>query len=334
MNATQCSQTEILAGAIALGEASDAERDDYRRHLAACGECVAAIGGEREIERTMQLVAAARDAESWEPDIRAALRAGQRGRRRSWRLAAAVVSACAILAIGTNAVLRAGGKDVATQRAVNVAYQEPKASSDRRTPAKAAARVQPRGVPEHRLVVVHNTVTLRPATSSVPPAAAAPKSVVARAEATRTTKAHAAIRRPLVVAALTPSERDRRSVAALRTGGTAPPPDPHAESIAVIPSTVAVRDVFPLGGENAIVPHPTAIAYSENAEGTTAFQVSVDEHGAPVKCTITKPSGYLVLDEAVCRAAMHARYSPRTINGRPVPSSYSDAFTFRSRYDQ
>jgi outer membrane biosynthesis protein TonB len=62
--------------------------------------------------------------------------------------------------------------------------------------------------------------------------------------------------------------------------------------------------------------------------------VSVDERGTPVKCTITKPSGYLVLDVAVCKAAMHARYTPRTINGRPVPGIYRDAFTFRSNDEE
>jgi TonB family protein len=133
-----------------------------------------------------------------------------------------------------------------------------------------------------------------------------------------------------VVADLAPSQRDKRSIAALRTSETAPPPEQHAESIAVIPQSVVIHDAVPLGGENAIVPRPPAIAYDENAEGTTAFELSIDERGVPVKCTITKPSGYVVLDEAVCRAAMHARFTPRTINGRPVASVYRDAFVFRS----
>ena len=93
---------------------------------------------------------------------------------------------------------------------------------------------------------------------------------------------------------------------------------------------VVTRDAAPLGGENAIVPHPTAIAYYENAEGTTAFEVSIDERGAPVKCTNVKSSGFVVLDEAVCRAAMRVRYAPRTINGRAVPGVYRDALTFQA----
>ena len=78
------------------------------------------------------------------------------------------------------------------------------------------------------------------------------------------------------------------------------------------------------------VPRPPAIAYDERAEGTTAVDVSVDDRGIPVKCTIAKSSGWMVLDVAVCRAVMHARYSPRTMNGRPVDGIYHDAFTFRS----
>jgi TonB family protein len=60
---------------------------------------------------------------------------------------------------------------------------------------------------------------------------------------------------------------------------------------------------------------------------------TVDDRGVPTKCTITKASGYLVLDEAVCRAAMRARFVPRTINGRAVLGIYRDAFTFRSSDD-
>ncbi len=70
MNNTTCVQAETLAGAVALGEAGDDERDAYRRHLIACRSCLAELGGEREIERTMRLVALARDAERWEPGAR------------------------------------------------------------------------------------------------------------------------------------------------------------------------------------------------------------------------------------------------------------------------
>ncbi len=43
---------------------------------------------------------------------------------------------------------------------------------------------------------------------------------------------------------------------------------------------------------------------------STSFDVTVDERGTPLQCTITKSSGFRVVDRSVCRAAMHARYSP------------------------
>jgi len=89
------------------------------------------------------------------------------------------------------------------------------------------------------------------------------------------------------------------------------------------------NEAAPLGGETAINPQPPMIAYAEGAEGTTAFEVLIDERGMPTKCVITKPAGYRFLDEAVCKAAMKARYSPKTLDGRPVPGLYRDAFTFR-----
>ena len=79
-----------------------------------------------------------------------------------------------------------------------------------------------------------------------------------------------------------PSQRDERSVSALRTVGTAPPAPQRAESIAVMPAPGITRDAVPLGGEYAIVPHPPAIAYYERRRGyDRVLEVSVDERGAP-----------------------------------------------------
>ncbi|HEX8805370.1 MAG TPA: energy transducer TonB, partial [Candidatus Aquilonibacter sp.] len=55
-----------------------------------------------------------------------------------------------------------------------------------------------------------------------------------------------------------------------------------------------------------------------------------DEHGVATKCTITKHSGYRVLDDAVCKAAMAVNYLPRLVNGKATPGVYRDAFTFRA----
>jgi hypothetical protein len=79
-----------LAGAIALGEAGDAERNAYRQHLSVCRRCVVSIGGEREIERVMSLVAEAREQEHWQPQARGLFsHAKKRGPALRWGAAAA-----------------------------------------------------------------------------------------------------------------------------------------------------------------------------------------------------------------------------------------------------
>lgn len=322
-----CSRAEVLAGAIALGEATDAERDEYRRHLAGCSPCIGALGGERDIERTAATVAAARDSEVWQPELRAALSRASVPAGRPWRWAAAALALAAVAAGLRVAAVRqpVASETVAVHRVAPIVQPHRPAAHapvPRKPQAVAAAPAQT------RMVVVHNVVTLkRPAATAH--AATAPQA---------NNLAQAAHRLPVErppsnVTNLRPSASDREAVAALRTNQSISPPDQHAESLAVAPQNIVIRDVVPLGGENALVPWLPAIAYSENAQGTTAFEVSVDDRGLPVKCTITKASGYLVLDEAVCRAAMRARYSPRTVNGRPVPGSYRDAFTFRSGDD-
>ncbi|MGA8574687.1 MAG: energy transducer TonB [Candidatus Cybelea sp.] len=91
-----CGAAERLAGAIALDEACDAEREVYRKHLAACPQCVSELGGEREIERVMTSVARARDDERWEPDLRPAL-ARSRVARPRWSAMAAVAAAAMVI---------------------------------------------------------------------------------------------------------------------------------------------------------------------------------------------------------------------------------------------
>ncbi|MBV8374642.1 MAG: energy transducer TonB [Candidatus Eremiobacteraeota bacterium] len=320
----ECVRAETLAGAIALGEATDTERDAYRRHLADCSTCVALLCGEREIERVVRVVREARDGESWEPDLRAALQARAATRRIAWGFGLSGALIAVAISLGVHALVAAGIPNHAPIQSATVAYSGIPVVLERRSHRAPAAVLQHAPSPDRKLVVLHNVVTLNrpPVAAKVAPVrhAAHPSSPVT----------HQSSVAAQAVAAITPSERDESAIAALRTTATTAPPAARAESIAMVPNLAVVRDVMPIGGDTAIVPHPSAIAYDEGAQGTTAFEVSVDEHGTPVKCTITKPSGYLVLDDAVCKAAMHARYSPRTINGRPVAGIYRDAFTFRT----
>jgi TonB family protein len=324
-----CVRAETLAGAIALGEATDAEREAYRRHLAQCRTCVTSLCGEREIERVVRIVQDARDGESWEPDLRAALQARSASRRMAWSFGLSGALIAVAVSLGVHALVAAGIPNRATaDNRSAVAAQGVRVALERRSNHAAAPVVQHPPPVNHRLVVLHNIVTLnRPAVA----AKAAPVRPAAHPSPPVTHRSSGVSED---VAALVPTERDESAIATLRTTATAAPPPARAESIAMVPNVIIVRDVMPIGGDTAIVPHPSAIAYDEGAEGTTAFEVSVDERGTPVKCTITKPSGYLVLDVAVCKAAMHARYSPRTINGRPVSGVYRDAFTFRTSDDE
>jgi TonB family protein len=248
-----CTRAEILAGTLALGEASESDRDAYRRHVAGCPRCLANLGGERDIERVMAVVAEARDAEQWEPRLRAPAHNPQTQWRRAWSWAAALAAV---------AILSFAGQRLAEQR---------------HSGAAGAG---------HALVVVHNVVTL-------------------------------------------PSAGDKRSIAAIGTQ-SAPKAEQRAESLAMAPAGSANRDVMPVGGDAAIVPHPPVSAYAQDADGTTAIEVMVDQHGRPLKCTIAESSGSAVLDDSVCRAAMRVRYTPRSVDGRAAMGTYRDAFTFRS----
>jgi TonB family protein len=308
-----CRDAEIAAGAIALGEAGELERDAYRLHLSRCAHCVETLGGERDIERTMQRVSDARDAETWQPAVSPMRERSRRTAGFGWSITA--VAAAVAVAVWVAAPRPAPSSHATIVAAAVRTIPIQTHQSKRVAPAvshRASAVVA--AVPEHKTVVVHDvaqpTVTppLHHAAVAHAKAADAPKPPAAKA----------------------PTSSDERIVA--DTGTTAVPQQTqHAESLALLPPVI--RDVTPVGGVNAIVPHPARIAYYENAEGSTAIDVSVDERGTPMKCTVTKPSGFVVLDDSVCAAAMRVRYLPRTVNGRAVEGSYHYAYGFREGDD-
>ncbi|HEY6325169.1 MAG TPA: zf-HC2 domain-containing protein [Candidatus Cybelea sp.] len=113
MTRCDCARAETLAGAIALGEADEAQRDAYRSHLATCERCRADLGGEREIERVMATVGEARGAERWEPDLRGA-RMRARARYGTWRWVAALAAAAALI-VGVRALERPPSSTVVAQ---------------------------------------------------------------------------------------------------------------------------------------------------------------------------------------------------------------------------
>src|SRR5271155_2569656 len=159
----ECVQAETLAGAIALGEATDTERDIYRRHLAACKPCIDAFGGEREIERVMATVALAREDERWEPDLRSAVRDRQRATRRAWGFGFGAAAAALAASLGIHALVATSVAPLATvAQAPSVQDYGPiqHVALEQRP---VAARI-PAPAPQKVYVVQHNVVTLaRPA---------------------------------------------------------------------------------------------------------------------------------------------------------------------------
>ena len=326
-----CSRAEVLAGAIALGEATEVEREEYRKHIATCASCIAALGGEREIERVMAAVAQARDAETWEPIPR---RPGERSRTRAWRTGAAVLAAAVIVSLGAHtllaSVVRAPAiepKTVAVEHTTSFHVALEHRARVAATPAPVAKTTQR----PPSMMVIHNVIERHG------------NAVTQTTTTTQTTTAQAEVAQAPIAQATAPASNvpiwRRDEAMPGQRGSTAPATTSapvlggRAESMAVTPITV-VRDVLPLGGDAAIKPQPAAIAYAEGAQGTTAFEVQVDERGLPTKCTITKTSGYRALDVAVCKAAMIARYSPRLVNGKATSGLYRDAFTFRPSTDE
>lgn len=110
-----CASAERYAGAIALDEADDCCRDAYRKHLAHCERCLTNLGGEREIERAMSVVARAREDEGWQPDLRVAF-ARRPNTRAIW--AAAVGLIAIVLIVAGSEIPRATRTVIAARQAI------------------------------------------------------------------------------------------------------------------------------------------------------------------------------------------------------------------------
>ncbi len=318
-------EIESLAGALALGEATDADRRAYREHIASCTRCLTELGGEHELARTTATIVQARDGEVWDPQPGNVLRRRSRGLSPVVRFAAAFAITFGLAA----SALHYFAVPARTAPASVVSYI-PAAETIRHGATPAAPQTQQR-----RLMVYHNVVQMARA-----PVAPSESRSLAAQPSSRTPEIAAVTVYPQTAPrskapASVPVWRDPvwRTVARMTTTSLSETSPQRVSSAEMLQLRSAGRsltnEAAPLGGETAINPQPPMIAYAEGAEGTTAFEVLIDERGMPTKCVITKPAGYRFLDEAVCKAAMKARYSPKTLDGRPVPGLYRDAFTFR-----
>ncbi|HKU66508.1 MAG TPA: TonB family protein [Candidatus Baltobacteraceae bacterium] len=326
---------EAIAGAIALDEASDDERREYREHISSCPACLSALGGEREIERVASTVSAARDGEVWNPDLGDVIGARTRRRSQTLRWGLGVLGMALAASFGLHAIFAASiprlsnsaSAPVVINAGVTRIVLEQNTATPKPAPPVAAA-------PQRRLIVTHNVVQIARAPVPAVAAPALPASDNKPRDLVAIT-VHPQDVAPPAHASNVPvwrrNDTSWRTVARTTTTSvteTAPQTLTHSAESLQISGNYTTREVAPVGGETAINPQPPMIAYDEGAEGTTVFEVLVDERGLPTKCVITKSAGYPVLDDAVCRAAMKARYTPKMVDGRAVPGTYHDAFTF------
>jgi TonB family protein len=318
-------EIEALAGAIALGEATDADRRTYREHIAHCAQCLSELGGEHELARTSAIVAEARDGEVWNPQLGNVLRSRSRRLSPVVRFAAAFAITFGLAAAALHYIAAPAHTTTTSVLAYVPAAMPVKHSA----PAVVPQQTQ------RKLVVYHNVVQMARApvassdsrSSFIQPAAKTPEIAAVTVYPATAPRGK--------TAASVPVWRDPvwRTVARVTTTSLSETSPQRFSSAEMLQLRSAGRsltnEASPIGGETAINPQPPMIAYAEGAEGTTAFEVLIDERGMPTKCVITKPAGYRFLDEAVCKAAMKARYTPKTLDGRAVPGVYRDAFTFR-----
>jgi len=322
-------RAEVLAGAITLGEATDEERLEYRRHLAGCAKCLQSLGGEHELERLNSLVQEAHASEIWEPDVRGPLmdRVNLTPRRVA-RYGLGILGICLCVSLIGHFVVgstfaRPFADPLVLSYEGNKVVLERRSVRDEKTPVPA----QP-----HTTVVVHNIVHMAAPQGITKAKPMVPHHEVAMAAPAVAHDAAPAAQSPSTYNAspanVPPWQSALQKRAPAYTGPTTTAGSVRAESL-TIAASYSTREAVPEAGETAINPRPPAIAVQEGAEGTTAFEVLVDEQGNPAKCIITKPAGYVVLDETVCKAAMSVKYKPKTLNGKAVSGVYRDAFTFR-----
>lgn len=321
---------ETIAGAIALGEASDAERLEYREHLSQCARCLNDLAGEFELERSGAAIAAARDSETWTPDVQDSVL--QRIRRPSpaFRVGASIFAGALAVSLIVHLVAVAGVARLTPTFAAPLVINAGSTRivlEQRAAPAPPAARPP---APQRRLVVYHNVVQMTRSPVTARPFRAPQNPQI------EAIVVHPSLPDPPPQRVQDPVWRTGdpawRTIAKTTTTAlteTAPQGmSASAESMQLAPG-YSSREIQPVGGETAINPQPPLIAYDEGAQGTSVFEVMVDERGLPTKCVITKPAGYPVLDVAACRAAMKARYLPKIVDGKAVAGVYHDAFTFQ-----
>jgi hypothetical protein len=97
---------EVLAGAIALGEATPAERAAFEAHAAGCAPCRADAAS---VEGFAEAFEAGRSAETWRPSVAPAVERRIREKRRSrMRFTAGALGWCVAVSIAVDGLFASG----------------------------------------------------------------------------------------------------------------------------------------------------------------------------------------------------------------------------------
>ncbi|MDP9111033.1 MAG: hypothetical protein M3M96_05330, partial [Candidatus Eremiobacteraeota bacterium] len=168
-------RAEVLAGAIALDEATEAERIEYRGHIASCGDCLQRFGGEHELARTAKVIDEARAAEIWEPDLRSTIARTITTRKHWARFGLSALGVCFAVVFFIRILVASGFAHLTPSLAAPlvISYGGTRLVLENRVTVPA-----PKPSPaSRRLVVMHNVVQLSRAAVAPPPVhlSAAPK---------------------------------------------------------------------------------------------------------------------------------------------------------------
>lgn len=342
MNHQLHERAEILAGAIALNEATDEERLEYRRHLAACARCLHALGGEHQLARIGGVIGKARESELWEPDVRGPLISRLGGApRRFLTFGLSFLGLCLFVSLLTHLIV---GSELAQMRPslqdpLTISYEGNRIVLERRSvrDQKPAPKARPQVIVDHNVVraivrprgvaVAQRVAQLATPHRSLPPV----KSMTANGSTTARAPSEGEAAGTVAADAWAGKAQGGARLGSAPESGTVPAPvrAQSIERIAFAPSYIT-REAAPEGGDTAINPKYNELAYEERAEGTVSYEVTVDAQGNPTNFAVVKSSGFLVLDKAVKDAAMSVHYKPALVNGKPVAGIYRDAITFHA----
>ncbi len=163
MNSAIHNRIEAIAGAIALGEADDAQRREYREHLSSCARCLKEAG-RRARARTRRCDGRRRaEDEKWQPDLRNAVASRMQRRAYNLRYGFGIAGLCLAVSLGVHALVVAGITPftTGTQKTVAADTGATRIVLEQRVPVNQQGVRAAQAAPQRQLVVMHNIVSMQ-----------------------------------------------------------------------------------------------------------------------------------------------------------------------------